>query len=66
MPRESALAKVMHMAIEVFGSEDAAQRWLSTPSIALNQRRPLDMLRNPAGEEAVMTLLVRIDYCVYT
>jgi putative toxin-antitoxin system antitoxin component (TIGR02293 family) len=56
----------MSMAIEVFGSEGAARRWLSTPAIALNQCRPLDMLRDPAGEEAVMTLLVRIDYCVYT
>jgi putative toxin-antitoxin system antitoxin component (TIGR02293 family) len=57
---------VTEMAIRTFGSDAAAEQWLSTPAIALNGFRPLDLLHHSEGVERVIDLLVRIDYCVYT
>jgi putative toxin-antitoxin system antitoxin component (TIGR02293 family) len=59
------LASVAEMAIEVLGSQDAAERWLSAPAIGLDQRRPIDLLQSTGGTELVKKLLIRMDYGVY-
>lgn len=59
-------AEVLALATDVLGSQEAAERWLQEPAIGLNQRRPIDLLRTPAGVELVETYLKRIDYGVYT
>jgi putative toxin-antitoxin system antitoxin component (TIGR02293 family) len=63
--RTLRLAAVTEQAIEVLGSQEAAERWLSTPAIGLDQRRPIDLLQSSKGTELVKTLLTRIDYGVY-
>lgn len=63
---EFTLAAVTKKASDALGSREAAEHWLGTAAIALDGRRPLDMLRDPKGVESVMTLLIRMDYCVYT
>jgi putative toxin-antitoxin system antitoxin component (TIGR02293 family) len=60
------LMTIIEHATNVFGSAQAARYWLVTPAIALDRRRPLDVLHEPAGVAAVATLLTRIDFCVYT
>jgi len=59
------LAQVTKMANDVFGSIDAAEHWLVSPAVALDRRRPIDLLDDPEGTKAVTALLVRMDYCVY-
>lgn len=59
-------AEVFARAIEVFGSREEAEGWLERPSIALEQRRPIDLLSTAAGTALVETTLERIDYGVYT
>ncbi|SAL44151.1 hypothetical protein AWB72_04658 [Caballeronia concitans] len=59
------LSTITEQAISVLGSVQAAQDWLAAPAIALDGRRPLDMLYDPSGMRAVMTLLLRMDFCVY-
>jgi putative toxin-antitoxin system antitoxin component (TIGR02293 family) len=59
-------AEVLALATDVFGTQEAAERWLEEPAFALNQRRPIDLLQTPAGTAMVETLLRRIDYGVYT
>jgi len=49
----------------VLGSQEAAERWLSTPAMALDRRRPIDLLQSSEGTELVKTLLTRMDYGVY-
>lgn len=59
-------AEVLARATELFGSQAEAESWLEQPAIALDQRRPIDLLSTPAGVEAVETLLTRLEYGVYT
>ena len=59
------LAVVTEHAIDVFGSKDAAERWLVTPALGLDQRKPIDLLQSSEGAELVKLLLTRIDYGVY-
>jgi putative toxin-antitoxin system antitoxin component (TIGR02293 family) len=60
------LAAVTEHAIDVFGSKDAAERWLVTPAIGLDGRKPLDLLQTSEGAELVKSFLTRIDYGVYS
>lgn len=60
------LAQFMEQAIRVFGEHDAAERWFSQPALALNNRRPIDLLKTPPGTQAVKDLLTRMEYGVYT
>ncbi len=59
------LAEILAKATDVFGSREAAERWLEHPAIGLNQRRPLDLLATPAGVEMIENFLEPIDYGVY-
>jgi putative toxin-antitoxin system antitoxin component (TIGR02293 family) len=59
------LAEILAKATAVFGSREEAEQWLREPAIALNQRRPLDLLATPAGTELVEDHLTRLEYGVY-
>jgi len=63
--RTLRLAAVAEQAIEVLGSQEAAERWLTAPAMGLDQRRPIDLLQSSEGTELVKTLLTRMDYGVY-
>ncbi|MEX3636122.1 antitoxin Xre/MbcA/ParS toxin-binding domain-containing protein [Paraburkholderia sp. BR14320] len=60
------LVVVTEHAIDVFGSKDAAERWLVTPALGIDGRKPLDLLRTSEGTELVKSFLTRIDYGVYS
>ncbi len=60
------IAAVMKQAADVLGSGAAAEHWLVTPAIGLDQRRPLDLLQSVEGTEMVTTLLTRMDRGVYS
>lgn len=59
-------AEVLAKATTVFGGQPEAEHWLSTPALALDQHRPVDLLSSPAGVELVEQLLGRLEYGVYT
>lgn len=59
-------AGILAKATEVLGSQEEAERWLERPALALEQRRPIDLLATPAGTELVEALLTRMDYGVYS
>jgi putative toxin-antitoxin system antitoxin component (TIGR02293 family) len=58
-------AEVFAKSSEVLGSEEEAKRWLEAPAMALDQRRPIDLLASPAGTELVENLLVQLEFGVY-
>jgi putative toxin-antitoxin system antitoxin component (TIGR02293 family) len=59
-------AEILAKATEVLGSQEDAEQWLERPAMALDQRRPIDLLATPAGMRLVEDLLGRIEYGVYT
>jgi len=69
-PEQSAktwnFARVLAKAAEVFGSQDAAETWISTPVMGLDRHIPLELLQTPAGVEMVTDFLTRLEYGVYT
>jgi putative toxin-antitoxin system antitoxin component (TIGR02293 family) len=50
----------------IFGSDKEAEAWFERPAMALDQRKPIDMLSTPAGVELVEEHLTRLEYGVYT
>jgi len=58
-------AEILAQATRVFGDQSAAERWLEQPAMALDGRRPLDLLASPAGVELVETLLGQLEFGVY-
>ena len=59
-------AEILGRAIALFGSQAEAEEWLERPAMALEQRRPIDLLSTPAGVESVEDHLTRLEYGVYT
>lgn len=59
-------AEVLVKATQVFGSQAEAEKWLVSPAMALDQRRPIDLLSSPTGVEMVEQVLGRLEYGVYT
>lgn len=58
-------AEILARAMDVMGSKEAAESWLESPAIGLDNRRPIDLLASAAGAEAVETYLTRLEYGVY-
>lgn len=58
-------AELLTRATDMLGSQEEAERWLEKPAIALEGRRPIDLLSTPAGVELVDDYLTRIEYGVY-
>ncbi|MDB5415626.1 MAG: antitoxin [Rubritepida sp.] len=59
-------AEILGRAGELLGSQAEAEEWLESPSMALEQRRPIDLLSTPAGVTAIEDHLTRLEYGVYT
>jgi putative toxin-antitoxin system antitoxin component (TIGR02293 family) len=59
-------AEILGRATALFGSQAEAEDWLERPAMALDQRRPIDLLSTPAGVESLEEHLTRLEYGVYT
>lgn len=59
-------AEILAKTAELFGTVEAAETWLATPAMGLDQHRPIDLLATPAGAGMVDQLLTRLEYGVYT
>ena len=60
------LSRVAAMAEEVLGAHDKAGRWLQKPNRALGGVVPIDLLDTDLGAQEVETILMRIEYSVYS
>ncbi len=59
-------AEILGRAIDLFGSQAEAEEWMERPAMALDRRKPIDLLSTPAGVESVEDHLTRLEYGVYT
>lgn len=59
-------AEILGQAIEVLGDQESAEEWMMTPAMALDNRRPIDLLASVVGAEAVENHLTRMEYGAYS
>ena len=63
---EERVIQVKLRAIDVFGNEAKALRWLEAPRAQLNGCSPLSVIDTDEGFDEVMCLLLRIAHGVYS
>jgi len=56
------MQKILTLATEVFGSQQAAVEWLRKPAVGLDWRRPITLSQSPEGAALVETFLRRLAY----
>ncbi len=59
------LAEVTHLGNEVFDTSEQFYLWLNTPSYALGNLKPAELLKDSYGKEMVMAELNRIDQGIF-
>ncbi|MGH6893893.1 MAG: type II RES/Xre toxin-antitoxin system antitoxin [Dongiaceae bacterium] len=59
-------AEILNTSTELFGDQESAERWLTSPAIALEQKSPADLMTTQPGAEIVEQLLTRLEHGVYT
>lgn len=59
------MAEVTKLGMEVFGNKAKFNLWLHTPSFALGNVKPFDLLGDSYGKEMVMGELTRINYGIF-
>ena len=59
------LAETLSQAASVFGSRDAAERWLARPAMGLDGARPIELMCTLQGAELVTEFLGRLEHGVY-
>jgi putative toxin-antitoxin system antitoxin component (TIGR02293 family) len=59
-------AEILAQATKTLGSQQAAESWLNSSQMGLEWKRPVDLLATIQGADVVETLLMRMEYGVYT
>lgn len=59
------MAEVTKLGLEVFGNKEKLNLWLHTPSFALGNIKPFDLIGNSYGKELVVGELTRINYGIF-
>lgn len=59
-------AEILTKAEDVFGDAGEAERWMNTPAMGLEGRKPIDLITTQVGYELVDDFLTRMDHGVYT
>ena len=60
--RYSAL---LAQAIKLLGTREAAEEWFNTPAMALENKRPIELMSTSVGARSVERLLGQIEHGVY-
>jgi putative toxin-antitoxin system antitoxin component (TIGR02293 family) len=64
--RVMRFARLLQLAVDLFGSADKARAWLKFPQRGLGGAIPLDYAETEIGAQEVEKLLGRIKYSVYS
>ncbi len=59
------MAEVTKVGLVVFGDMEKLKLWLNTPSYALGNLKPIELLKDSYGKEMVIGELHRIDYGIF-
>jgi putative toxin-antitoxin system antitoxin component (TIGR02293 family) len=56
------MAEVTKVGLDVFGTIDKLRLWLNTPSYALGNLKPIELLKDSYGKELVISELIHINH----
>lgn len=59
------LAEVVSVGNDIFDSPEYFQLWLNSPSVALGNEKPIDLLDSSYGKELVLNELNRIEHGIF-
>jgi putative toxin-antitoxin system antitoxin component (TIGR02293 family) len=59
------MAEVSHLGLEVFGNMEKFKLWMETPSYALGNMKPMELLKDSYGKDLVISELNRINYGIF-
>lgn len=60
------IAQVISKCLDIFGTKENMQQWLSSSVIALGGKRPIDLLDTSFGIRMIFTVLHRLEHGVYS
>ena len=60
------ISRLFGLGFEVFDTPEDFKQWLATPSIALGNKKPFELLDSSFGFELVENEIIRIQYNVYS
>ncbi len=60
------LARMVTLTVDTLGDFTKASSWLQSPNRVLDGQRPLDLLDTDTGARSVETVLMRIEYGLYS
>jgi putative toxin-antitoxin system antitoxin component (TIGR02293 family) len=63
--RMERLNRICAQALELFEDEAETHRWLLTPKVALDGKKPLDALTTDSGAKKVEEILYRAEYGIF-
>lgn len=61
-----SLLRVYQKACEVFDSSEKAQEWIKRPNSSLDGKTPYEAVGNRFGAEEALSVLIRLEYGVYS
>ena len=59
------MAEVTSIGLDVFGDMEKFKMWIDTPSYALGNLKPIELLKNSYGKEMVINELTRINHGIF-
>lgn len=59
------MAEVTHVGLDVFGDMEKFKLWLHTPTYALGNLKPMELLKDSYGKEMVLGELTRINHGIF-
>lgn len=59
------MAEVTKVGLDVFGNIEKLKLWLNTPSYALGNLKPIELLKDSYGKEMVISELNRINHGIF-
>ncbi|MDP4264007.1 MAG: DUF2384 domain-containing protein [Bacteroidota bacterium] len=60
------IAQVISKCLDIFGTKEKMQQWLSSPLISLGGRKPIDLLDTSFGIRMIFNVLNRLEQGVYS
>jgi putative toxin-antitoxin system antitoxin component (TIGR02293 family) len=63
--RMERLNRICAQALELFEDKDETHRWLLTPKVVLDGKKPLDALTTDSGAKKVEEILYRAEYGIF-